>query len=158
MGIETIFGRGWVTSRIDDVINWGRLNSLWPYVFGTACCAIEFMSAASSHFDIARFGSELLRWSPRQSDLLIVAGTISCKQAPVLKRIYEQMCEPKWVIAVGACTCTGGLYNNYCTVQGIGSLLPVNMYVPGCPPRTEAIFDAIVKLQATIKKESSLDR
>jgi NADH-quinone oxidoreductase subunit B len=158
MGLETTFGQSWVTTRLDDVINWGRQNSLWPYVFGTACCAIEFMSTASSSFDIARYGAELMRWSPRQADLLIVAGTISYKQAPVLKRIYEQMCEPKWVIAVGACACTGGMYNNYCTVQGISSLIPVNIYVPGCPPRAEAILDAVVQLQSKIEKESSLDR
>jgi len=158
MGIETLFGKSWVTARIDDIVNWGRLNSPWPYIFGTACCAIEFMSAASSHFDIARYGAELIRWSPRQADVLIVAGTISYKQAPVLKRIYEQMCEPKWVIAVGACCCTGGMYNNYCTVQGVAEIIPVNMYVPGCPPRAEAIFDAIVKLQGAIAKESVLER
>lgn len=153
-----MLGRSWVATRADTIINWGRSNSLWPYIFGTACCAIEFMSTASSHFDIARFGAELLRWSPRQADLLIVAGTISYKQAPVLKRVYEQMCEPKWVIAVGACTCGGSLYNNYATVQGIGELVPVDIYVPGCPPRAEAIFDGIVKLQQKINKESILDR
>ena len=116
------------------------------------------MSAASSHFDIARFGAELIRWSPRQADVLIVAGAISYKQTPALKRIYEQMCAPKWVIAVGACCCTGGMYNNYCTVQGVAEIIPVSMYVPGCPPRAEAIFNAIVKLQGAIAKESALDR
>ncbi len=157
MGIETLAGNSWITTRVDTVVNWGRINSLWPYVFGTACCAIEFMSTASSHFDIARYGAELLRWSPRQADLLIVAGTISYKQAPVLRRIYQQICEPKWVIAVGACTCSGSLYNNYCTVQGISEIIPVDFYVPGCPPRAEAIFDAIVKLQDKINHESVLD-
>jgi len=158
MGVETLFGQSWITARVDDVVNWGRSNSPWPYIFGTACCAIEFMSAASSHFDIARYGAELIRWSPRQADMLIVAGTISYKQAPVLKRIYEQMCEPKWVIAVGACCCSGGMYDNYCTVQGVHEIIPVDIYVPGCPPRAEAIFDAIIKLQKKISKESVLDR
>jgi NADH-quinone oxidoreductase subunit B len=158
MGVETMFGRSWMTARIDDVVNWGRMNSPWPYIFGTACCAIEFMSVASSHFDVSRFGAENLRWTPRQADVLIVAGTISYKQAPVLRRIYDQMCEPKWVIAIGACTSSGGMYNNYCTVQGIGEVVPVDLYVPGCPPRAEAIFDAIVKLQKIISGESVLDR
>lgn len=147
-------GAPWMVTRLDAAVNWGRKNSIWPYTFGTACCAIEFMSTASSHFDIARFGSELLRWSPRQADLLLVAGTITYKQAPVLKRIYDQMCSPRWVMAIGACACSGGLYNNYCTVQGISEIVPVDIFVPGCPPRAEAIFDALVKLQKKIETET----
>lgn len=158
MGIETAFGKSPVTHAIDAVVNWARKNSLWPYIFGTACCAIEFMSDASAHFDIARFGSELIRWSPRQADLLLVAGTISFKQAPVLRRIYDQIGEPKWVMAIGACACSGGLYNNYCTVQGIHTIIPVDIYIPGCPPRAEAILDGLVKLQKIIEKQSVLER
>lgn len=115
--------------------------------FGTACCAIEFMAALSGRYDISRFGSEILRFSPRQADLLLVMGTVSYKQAPVLKRIYDQMPEPKWVVAFGACASSGGFYNNYHTMQGIDQLIPVDVYVPGCPPRPEQLFDAIVKIQ-----------
>ncbi len=158
MGIETALGHSFITSRLDFVVNWARKYSIWPYTFGTACCALEFMSVAASHFDLARFGAELIRFSPRQADLLLVAGTISYKQAPVLRRIYDQMCEPKWVMAVGACASSGGLYNNYCTVQGIDEIVPVDIYVPGCPPRAEAILDGLVKLQKKIETESVLDK
>ncbi len=156
LGIEASLGDSVITSRLDDIINWGRQYSIWPYVFGTACCAIEFMSAAASQHDISRFGAEVVRFSPRQADLLIVCGTISYKQAPILHRIYHQMCEPKWVISVGACATSGGIYDNYCTVQGIDEIVPVDEYVSGCPPRPEAIFDALLRLQEKIRGETIL--
>ena len=140
-----------ITTRIDEVVKWGRKFSLWPMPFGTACCAIEFMGAVSSHFDISRFGAELVRFSPRQADLLLVMGTINYKQAPILKRIYEQMCEPKWVISMGACASSGGFYDNYSVVQGIDEIIPVDVYVPGCPPRPEQLLDAVVKLQQKLQ-------
>ncbi|MCO4844700.1 MAG: NADH-quinone oxidoreductase subunit NuoB [Sulfurovum sp.] len=146
-----------VTTKIDAVINWGREASLWPFVFGTACCAIEFMSTAASRYDISRFGAEVLRFSPRHADLLVVAGTISYKQAPILKQIYDQMPEPKWVIAVGACASTGGFYDNYTTLQGIDEIIPVDVYVAGCPPRPEAIIDAILDIQRQLKREPSFE-
>ena len=140
-----------ITTRIDEVVKWGRKFSLWPMPFGTACCAIEFMGAVSSHFDISRFGAELVRFSPRQSDLMLVMGTINYKRAQILKRIYEQMCEPKWVISMGACASSGGFYDNYSVVQGIDEIIPVDVYVPGCPPRPEQLLDAIVKLQQSLQ-------
>jgi len=146
-----------VTTKIDAVINWGREASLWPFVFGTACCAIEFMSTAASRYDISRFGAEVLRFSPRHADLLVVAGTISYKQAPILKQIYDQMPEPKWVIAVGACASTGGFYDNYTTLQGIDEIVPVDVYVAGCPPRPEAIIDAVLDIQRQLKREPSFE-
>ncbi len=146
-----------VTTTIDAVVNWGREASLWPFVFGTACCAIEFMSTAASRYDISRFGAEVLRFSPRHADLLVVAGTISYKQAPILKQIYDQMPEPKWVIAVGACACSGGFYDNYTTLQGIDEIVPVDVYVAGCPPRPEAIIDAILDIQRQLKREKSFE-
>lgn len=140
-----------ITTRIDEVVKWGRKFSLWPMPFGTACCAIEFMSVVSSRFDISRFGAELVRFSPRQSDLLLVMGTVNYKQAPILKRIYDQMCEPKWVIAMGACASSGGFYDNYSVLQGIDEVIPVDVYVPGCPPRPEQLLDAVVKLQKSLQ-------
>lgn len=136
-----------ITMKIGDALNWARKYSLWPMPFGTACCAIEFMGAVSARYDISRFGAELVRFSPRQADLLLVMGTVSYKQAPVLKRIYEQMPIPKWVVAYGACASSGGFYDNYHTVQGIDEIIPVDVYVPGCPPRPEALFEAILKIQ-----------
>lgn len=136
-----------IMTRVNDAVNWARKYSLWPMPYGTACCAIEFMSAVSSRHDISRFGSELVRFSPRQADLLLVMGTISYKQAPILKRIYEQMPEPKWVVAYGACASSGGFYDNYNTLQGIDEIIPVDVYIPGCPPRPEQLFDAILKIQ-----------
>lgn len=141
----------YITTRRDAILAWGRKNSLWPLPFGTACCAIEFMGVVSSIFDISRFGAELVRFSPRQSDLMIVAGTITYKMGPILKQIYDQMSEPKWVISMGVCASSGGFYNNYCTMQGIDHIIPVDVYIAGCPPRPEAILDAVVKLQEKIE-------
>ncbi len=156
LGVESKLGESVITTRLDEIINWGRQYSLWPYVFGTACCAIEFMSTAAAQYDISRFGAEVVRYSPRQADLLLVCGTISYKQAPTLKRIYEQMAEPKWVVAVGACASSGGIYDNYCTVQGIDTIIPVDIYISGCPPRPEAILDALMKIQEQIAGETIL--
>ena len=157
MGVdETTFHRnetGLFTTKVDEVVRWARKNSLWPLPFGTACCAIEFMGVVSSPFDISRFGAEIVRFSPRQADLLLVAGTINYKLAPVLKRIYDQMPEPKYVISMGACACSGGFYDNYATVQGIEQIIPVDVFIPGCPPRPEAILDALLKVQDRIDKE-----
>jgi NADH-quinone oxidoreductase subunit B len=150
--VESPLGEGVVLTRLDAAINWGRKNSLWPMPFGTACCAIEFMGTLSSVFDLSRFGAELLRFSPRQSDLLLVSGTVTYKQAPVLRRIYEQMCEPKWVIAMGVCASSGGFYDNYCTLQGIDKVVPVDYYIAGCPPRPEAVIQALMELQRRIEQ------
>jgi NADH-quinone oxidoreductase subunit B len=147
-----------LTTRIDDLVAWGRANSLWPFPFGTACCAIEFMSLVSSHFDLARFGAEFVRFTPRHSDLLLVAGTVTYKQAPILRRIWEQMAEPKYVISAGACACSGGFYDCYCTVPGIDEIIPVDVYVAGCPPRPEAYIEAVLQLQEKIKDESYLEQ
>ncbi len=145
-----------ITTRRDAVVAWGQKNSLWPMPFGTACCAIEFMGVAASVFDISRFGAELVRFSPRQADLLLVAGTVTFKQAPILRQIYEQMCEPKWVISMGVCASAGGFYNNYCTVQGIDQVVPVDVYISGCPPRPEAILQAVLKLQDKIDRPQAV--
>ena len=153
MGVE-LLGDAVVTTRLDEAVNWARESSLWPFVFGTACCAIEFMSTAASKHDISRFGAEVVRFSPRQADLLIVAGTISYKQAPILKQIYDQMPEPKWVISMGACACSGGFYDNYTTLQGIDEIIPVDVYVAGCPPRPESVLDALMMIQRELKKDS----
>lgn len=144
-------GDSFLVTKMEAVLDWGRKNSLWPLPFGTACCAIEYMSTVSSVFDVSRFGAEVVRFSPRQADLLIVAGTINYKQAPILKRIYDQMPEPKWVISMGACACSGGFYNNYCTVQGIDQIIPVDVYVAGCPPRPEAVLEALMKIQSQLR-------
>jgi NADH-quinone oxidoreductase subunit B len=158
VGAEAIFGDSVITTKLDSVIAWARESSMWPYVFGTACCAIEFMSVASSKFDISRFGAEVVRFSPRQADLMIVAGTISYKQAPVLKRIYDQMSEPKWVVSMGACACSGGFYDNYTTMQGIDEIIPVDVYVAGCPPRPEAILEALMQVQEKQAKQNSITK
>jgi NADH-quinone oxidoreductase subunit B len=142
-----------LTTRVDAVFNWARKYSMYLYPFGTACCAMEGLSAGGPRYDIDRFGIGFPRWSPRQADLLSVMGTITHRQAPVLKRVYDQMAEPKWVIAVGACACSGGPYNNYATVQGIDTIIPVDVYIPGCPPRPEAILDGLMKLQARVQAE-----
>ena len=156
LGLEAGLGDSVLTTRLDEIINWGRQYSLWPMVFGTACCAIEFMSAAASQHDISRFGAEVVRFSPRQADLMLICGTISYKQAPILKRIYDQMPDPRWVVAMGACASSGGIYDNYCTVQGIDTVIPVDVYISGCPPRPEAVLDALMKIQEKIQTESVL--
>jgi NADH-quinone oxidoreductase subunit B len=147
-----------VVTRLDAAINWFRKNSLWPMPMGLACCAIELMGTGASRFDISRFGMEVMRFSPRQSDVMIVAGTVTYKMALAVKRIYDQMTEPKWVIAMGACASTGGMYRSYAVLQGIDQLLPVDVYVAGCPPRPEALLDALMKLQQKISREPSLAR
>ena len=143
-----------ITTSLDFLVNWGRTNSLWPFPYGTACCAIEFMSTEVGRYDLSRIGSEYVRFTPRQSDVLLVAGTISYKQAPILKRMYEQMAEPRWVIAMGACASSGGFYDCYCTVPGIDHIIPVDVYIGGCPSRPEAFFEAMFDLQKKIKDES----
>lgn len=143
-----------ITTSLDFIVNWGRTNSLWPFPYGTACCAIEFMSTEVGRYDLSRIGSEYVRFTPRQSDVLLVAGTITYKQAPILQRMYEQMAEPKWVIAMGACASSGGFYDCYCTVPGIDHIIPVDVYIGGCPSRPEAFFDAMFDLQNKIKDES----
>lgn len=149
-----------IISSIDQVLNWSRANSLWPLTFATSCCGIEMMQTVASDNDIARFGSEVFRGSPRQADLLICAGTITHKMAPVLLKLYQQMPEPKYVIAMGACTCGGGMFaeTSYSVVNGIDKIIPVDIYLPMCPPRPEALIDALRKLQNKIKKESVLER
>jgi NADH-quinone oxidoreductase subunit B len=153
MAVDLGAPSNYLTTKLREAINWGRKYSLWPLPFGTACCAIEFMSTVSSYADLSRFGAEVVRFSPRQSDLLIVAGTISYKQAPVLKTIYEQMAEPKWVISMGVCACSGGFYNNYSTLQGIDRIIPVDLYVAGCPPTPEALMSSLVQLQEKVARE-----
>jgi NADH-quinone oxidoreductase subunit B len=145
-----------VVTRVDAAINWFRKNSLWPMPMGLACCAIELMAAGASRYDIARFGMEVMRFSPRQSDVMIVAGTVTYKMALAVKRIYDQMAEPKWVIAMGACASTGGMYRSYAVLQGVDNILPVDFYVAGCPPRPEALLDALMKLQGKVAKEPVL--
>jgi NADH-quinone oxidoreductase subunit B len=144
-------GSDFFTTRLENLVAWGRKNSLWPLPFGTACCAIEFMSSVSSHYDLARFGAEVVRFSPRQADLLIVAGTVVDKLAPVLRRIYDQMPEPKWVISMGVCASSGGFYRAYHVVQGIDEVVPVDVYVPGCPPTPEELMFGIIELQKKIQ-------
>ncbi len=153
MGIESQFGDTIVTTTISKVADWGRKSSLWPALFGLACCAIEMMAASASRFDLARFGSEVFRASPRQADLMIVSGRVCQKMAPVVRQIYDQMPDPKWVIAMGACASSGGVYNNYAVIQGVDKIIPVDVYVPGCPPRPEALIDAVIKLQEKIERE-----
>ena len=144
-----------VVTTADAAINWVRNNSMWPMPMGLACCAIELMATASSRYDVARFGAEVMRFSPRQSDCMIVAGTVTYKMAPIVRRIYDQMASPKWVIAMGACASSGGMYRSYATLQGVDRIVPVDVYVSGCPPRPEALLDALMKLQDKVKRERS---
>src|SRR5512136_56493 len=145
-----------VVTRVDAAINWFRKNSLWPMPMGPACCAIELMGTGASRYDIARFVAEVMRFSPRQSDVMIVAGTVTYKMATVVKRLYDQMAEPKWVIAMGACASTGGMYRSYAVLQGVDNIVPVDVYVAGCPPRPEALLDALLKLQGQVQREPLL--
>jgi NADH-quinone oxidoreductase subunit B len=147
----------WVTTRLDFLSNWARANSLWPMPFGTACCAIEFMASAASRFDLARFGMERMSFSPRQADVLICAGRLPFKLAPVIRKIWDQMPQPKWAISMGACASSGGIFDTYTMVQGIDTIIPVDVYVPGCPPRPEGLMYGITLLQKKIKGESFRD-
>lgn len=142
-----------IVTKADAVINWLRSNSVWPMPMGLACCGIELMAVGGAKFDIARFGAEVMRFSPRQCDCMIVAGTVTYKMAPHVRRIYDQMAEPKWVIAMGACASSGGMYRSYATLQGVDRIVPVDVYISGCPPRPEAVLDALVKLQEKIRRE-----
>ena len=150
---EGIEGEGYFATRLDRVVGLARSHSLWPLPFATSCCGLEFMATMGSHYDIARFGSERPSFSPRQSDLLMVMGTISKKMGPVLKQVYLQMAEPRWVIAVGACASSGGIFDTYSVLQGIDEIIPVDVYVPGCPPRPEAIIDGLNRIQDLVKVE-----
>jgi NADH-quinone oxidoreductase subunit B len=147
----------WLTTRLDFLVNWARKNSLWPMPFGTACCAIEFMATAASRFDLARFGMERMSFSPRQADVLICAGRLPFKLAPVIRRVWDQMPQPKWCISMGACASSGGIFDNYAMVQGIDTIVPVDVYVPGCPPRPEGLIYGIQLLQKKIEGESLTD-
>ncbi len=159
MGVlDQRFEKNFMISSVDYVFNWARKSAIWPMTFGLACCAIEMIASSTSRFDIARFGSEVFRPSPRQSDLMIVAGTVTLKMAPVVKRIYDQMPEPKWVIAMGACASVGGPFNTYATLQGVDRIVPVDVYVVGCPPRPENLFYALLKLQDKIDTMSIAKR
>ncbi len=151
---EGLEGQGFFATSLDSVVGLARKNSIWPLPFATSCCGIEFMSTMSSHYDLARFGSERLSFTPRQADLLMVMGTIAKKMGPVLRQVYEQMAEPKWVIAVGACASSGGIFDTYSVLQGIDRIIPVDVYVPGCPPRPEQIIEGVMRIQDLIGKES----
>jgi NADH-quinone oxidoreductase subunit B len=147
-------GEGFFATKLSDVVGLARKNSIWPLPFATSCCGIEFMATMASHYDLARFGSERVGFSPRQCDLLMVMGTIAKKMAPVLRQVYIQMAEPRWVIAVGACASSGGIFDTYSVLQGIDQVIPVDVYVPGCPPRPEAIIDGVLKIQDLVQNES----
>ena len=152
MGLnESLEKEGFFTTKLNELVEWSRRNSLWPMPMGISCCAIEMMAAAASRFDIARFGSEVFRFSPRQSDVMIVAGTVTYKMSKVVRKVYDQMPDPKWVIAMGACTSSGGMYRTYSVVQGIDQFLPVDVYVAGCPPRPENLLNSLIFLQNKIK-------
>ncbi len=158
MGVETKLGNlGFVTTTLEKVVNWSRVRAMWPVLFGLACCAIEMMVAQSSDYDMSRFGMELMRASPRQSDLMIVAGRLTRKMAPVLRRIYDQMPEPKYVIALGDCSSCGGIFNNYAVVPGVDEIVPVDVYVAGCPPRPEALIHGILTLYDKIENQKVKD-
>ena len=147
-----------LTASLNKMVNWGRKNSLWPATFGLACCAIEMMASTDSRFDLSRFGSEAFRASPRQADLMIVSGRVCKKMAPVLRQVYDQMPDPKWVIAMGDCASIGGVFNNYAVVQGVDQIVPVDIYVPGCPPSPDALIHAVMELQKKIDKERFSER
>src|SRR5580693_3073865 len=151
---EGYTGEGFFATQMNSVVGLARKNSLWPLPFATSCCGIEFMATMASHYDLARFGAERLAFSPRQCDLLMVMGTIAKKMGPILKEVYLQMAEPRWVMAVGACAASGGIFDTYSVLQGIDQVIPVDVYVPGCPPRPEQVLDGIIKVQELIKKES----
>ena len=161
MSIEATFGNdglaglehNFLTGKVEDLVRWSRSHSSWPATFGLACCAIEMMGAGGPHYDLARFGMEVFRASPRQADIMIVAGRVSQKMAPVLRQIYDQMMEPKWVISMGVCASSGGMFNNYAIVQGVDHVVPVDMYLPGCPPRPEMLIDAVLKLHDQIQHQ-----
>src|SRR6476620_638692 len=153
-GPEGLGGEGFFATSLDKVVGLARKNSIWPLPFATSCCGIEFMATMGSHYDLARFGSERVGFSPRQCDLLMVMGTIAKKMAPVVKQVYLQMAEPRWVIAVGACASSGGIFDTYSVLQGIDEIIPVDVYVPGCPPRPEGIIDGVMKVQELAKNES----
>lgn len=154
MGLETKLPNGILLTNVERIVNYTRSTSLWPATFGLACCAIEMMTSGGPRHDMARFGMEVFRASPRQADLMIVAGRVSNKMAPVLRRIYDQMAEPKWVLSMGVCATSGGMFNNYALVQGVDHIVPVDMYVPGCPPRPEMLLDGILKLREKIAAET----
>ncbi|MFP4149269.1 MAG: NuoB/complex I 20 kDa subunit family protein [Nitriliruptoraceae bacterium] len=154
MGLETKLPNGILLTNVERIVNYTRSTSLWPATFGLACCAIEMMTSGGPRHDMARFGMEVFRASPRQADLMIVAGRVSNKMAPVLRRIYDQMAEPKWVLSMGVCATSGGMFNNYALVQGVDHIVPVDMYVPGCPPRPEMLLDGILKLREKIANET----
>jgi NADH-quinone oxidoreductase subunit B len=155
MGLDNLQRDGFFTSRLDEVIAWARKNSLWPMPMGISCCAIEMMATASPRFDISRFGSEVMRFTPRQCDVIIVAGTVTYKMSKVVRKIYDQMPDPKWVISMGACASSGGMFRSYSVVQGIDQFLPVDVFVAGCPPRPEALLHALIELQKKIQREQS---
>ena len=155
MGAENKLGNlGIVTTTLEAVVNWGRTGAMWPMLFGLACCAMEMISTQAANYDVSRFGMELMRASPRLSDVMIVAGRVSRKMAPVLRRLYDQMPDPKWVIAMGDCASCSGVFNNYALVQGVDEIVPVDVYVAGCPPRPEALIDGIMKLHDKVREES----
>ncbi|OQY32411.1 MAG: NADH-quinone oxidoreductase subunit B [Anaerolineaceae bacterium 4572_5.1] len=157
-GLEKKMGEmGMVTTTLEQAVNWGRTRSMWPMLFGLACCAIEMMAAQASHYDMSRFGMELMRPSPRQADLMIVAGRVSRKMAPVLRHLYDQMAEPKWVISMGDCASCGGVFNNYAVVQGVDEIVPVDIYIAGCPPRPESLINGIMALYEKVNNQKVAD-
>src|SRR5687768_4828527 len=153
-GPEGLGGEGYFATKLDQVVGLARKNSIWPLPFATSCCGIEFMATMGAHYDLARFGSERVGFSPRQADLLMVMGTIAKKMAPIVKQVYEQMAEPRWVLAMGACASSGGIFDTYSVLQGIDRIIPVDVYVPGCPPRPEAVLDGLLRVQDLAANES----